>query len=284
MVLSLIAHWTKKFKYNIQNIKLTTTGGRINGIQSFIGRQSAVTKIAMICLGALTMLFLVSSAMKTGVMVREVFAVLIYTSVYGMVIRLGNHSFLSQLGGPIIGGILILFWLNSPNWIINNIIAIVLMLNALMFFPRISIKTLILFSLALFCYDMIAVYFMDIMVETATIALENNIPLLITIPKSLSLSEEGRIFALGLGDIVLPGILIKEEICRAKESALPRVMGLPLMPTVLFVGYVIGLFLAFLARLITQSPQPALVFIVPVMLILLFLAYYKTGTLKAIYT
>jgi len=253
----------------------------MNELQSFIGRQNAVMKIVMICIGFLTMLFLVSSAMKTKVMVREVFACLIYVSVYGIAVHWGKRSFLSHLGGATIGGILILFWLNNPNWLINNFIAAILMLNALIFFPRISIKTLILFSLALFCYDMIAVYFMDIMVKTATMALANDIPLLITIPKSLSLSEEGRIFALGLGDIVFPGILIKEEICRAKESALPRIMGLPLMPTVLLIGYVIGLFLAGLTRFITQSPQPALVFIVPAMLILLFSAYYKTGTLKA---
>ncbi len=104
--------------------------------------------------------------------------------------------------------------------------------------------------------------------------------MLIMVPRTLSLTETSYIFALGLGDIMLPALLIKEEIYRAKEYDFPKIVSIPLMPLVLIVGYIIGIASVMVVGFMMKSSQPALVFIIPSMLICLGMTYFVVGRQK----
>ena len=148
------------------------------------------------------------------------------------------------------------------------------MLHVFICAPVITLRTVITTCVTLFFLDMVAVYFLDVMKNVAHIAINNNLPIIIKVPKSV-----GVLSIIGLGDIIIPGYLIKTEFYRSKRYQMPKIYNLPLMPLMLFLGYVFGFCAAVFAVKIFNHVQPALLFIIPSMLFFLFIAYHKTGFL-----
>jgi minor histocompatibility antigen H13 len=197
-------------------------------------------------------------------------------SIFGSVSLLKYGKVFNFVVGGVVATIIAYVWLTNPNWLIVDFIALCIITNTLIAFPRISLKTLIVVCFALIIYDVLGVYVFGVMQDFAYKAYLINMPLLIVIPKTLSLQETQRLFMLGLGDIIIPGLLIREEILRAKENIVTAHIwnNIPLMPVVLSVGYVFGFAAVQGVLYYTHKPQPALVFLLPSMLILLGCAYY----------
>ncbi|KAG9405760.1 Signal peptide peptidase-like 2A [Aphanomyces cochlioides] len=128
--------------------------------------------------------------------------------------------------------------------------------------------------------------------DTAAKCIKEAIPILIRLPKITNwLGGEAM---LGLGDIVLPGLLL--VFCARYDYATRgNVLGAPIRATAaaypgklgLFVymciGYAVGLFLANLGVILMQSGQPALLYLVPCTLGVLSIMTWRAGLIKKLW-
>lgn len=178
---------------------------------------------------------------------------------------------------------IVFVWLLYPCWLTTNMLAISIVLYLLLYFPNIPLKTIIIAGLVLIVYDVAAVFILGIMQKLAGAALNYNLPLLIIIPKSLAIKSD-TLLVMGLGDIIYPGLLIRSEIYRAKTLNMPQIFSLPLFPLALTVGYICGIAVGVFSLFYFQIAQPALLYIIPLMLIALLIAYFLSGILKIKFT
>ena len=166
------------------------------------------------------------------------------------------------------------------NLFINNIIAAILLCYILLRIPRIPMKLTITICVSLVIFDIIAVYFTDTMLKVAISAINNNAPMVINIPSGIKQISTGiKQLSIGLGDIFFPLLLIREEFYLSRIHNFPKIKKIPIFPMLLIFGHIIGINLAMFSRFYFQSSQPALIYIIPVMLIVLCinrLFLYKT--------
>ncbi len=194
--------------------------------------------------------------------------------------KLGDEPVLIWITSVIMAATFPVLWLGFNNVLTSNILGILFLVSAFLVLPKMSLKIAIMIGVGMVIYDWIAVFETDLMMNVASVAVREYIPLLLYIPDPANVW--GRpIFALGLGDIVIPGLIIKAEMERAKEYDLPRVWNIPLFTTVSIVGYFIGLGIATIAVFTFKAAQPALIYIIPTMLTMLLLAYAVTGQFKS---
>ncbi|MDO8516131.1 MAG: hypothetical protein Q7S28_02695 [bacterium] len=156
------------------------------------------------------------------------------------------------------------WWVLSPNWLSLNIAATIIMLYVLVLARFMNIYTAILILSALAVYDVINVFGTGLMLKAAMPSI-GVAPLLVVVPASLSLSAQ-RVSALGLGDIVIPGLAI---LAAFRESKIKKN---PLFSILAISFYLLALATAFVAVRLTKSPQPALLYISPAVIAALLLA------------
>jgi signal peptide peptidase-like protein 2B len=175
-------------------------------------------------------------------------------------------------------GLVVAGWLLTYHWVFVDLLAVALAVQAIatLRLPNLMVSTLLL--CVFFVYDVFWVFISplifgkSVMVEVAIGVTSGSIPLpmLILVPKFLS-SGNGL---LGLGDIVLPGIvlayLFRCDFTKATQIAPNRRLRLTEVLAVdygYFVpclcGYAIGLVVTFAALAIMQLGQPALLYLVP---------------------
>jgi len=173
---------------------------------------------------------------------------------------------------------LIVFWLFTGNWILNNVIAISLSIVSICFIRVPGLKVALMVMGSLFIYDIFWVFYSsklfgeNVMVKVATTAANNPAA---TIASTLRISTQyivptlqlpmkiifgGSI--LGLGDIVIPGLLISFT-CRFdkfKGNSLYSAYGY-FLPSI--ICYSCGLIIAMIFAFVYQTAQPALLYLVP---------------------
>ncbi|CAH0492556.1 unnamed protein product [Peronospora farinosa] len=101
-------------------------------------------------------------------------------------------------------------------------------------------------------------------------------PMLLVLPRILEWT--GGVSMLGLGDIILPGMLLSFTLRFDYAQGLTNYFRL------MAVGYAAGLGLANLAVIITEMGQPALMYLVPTTLGLLIVASKRNGDFRAMWT
>ncbi|KAG6472831.1 signal peptide peptidase-like 1 [Zingiber officinale] len=198
---------------------------------------------------------------------------------------------------------LVATWLVTGHWILNNILGICICIAFVSHVRLPNIKICALLLVCLFLYDIFWVFFSErffganVMVSVATqkasnpihkVATSLSLPGLQLITKKLELpvklvfprnlmgrqvitsSGGGEYMMLGLGDMAIPGMLLALVLCFDHRKS--RDISIP--PKALsskeskyfwwaFSGYAIGLVTALSAGILTQSPQPALLYLVP---------------------
>jgi len=176
----------------------------------------------------------------------------------------------------LLAAILVVFWYITRHWILNNLIGvgIVCLLFKLVKLP--SLKTAFILLGACFCYDIFWVFISklifgeSVMVATASawdIPIKLEWPYFIETPmKSCSV--------LGLGDIILPGffVTLNYRFGYYKRTILYYYSSL--------LAYVLAIFSCGLVLFFTGTGQPALLYIVPMMLFVTTYISYKRGELK----
>eukprot|EP00041_Stephanoeca_diplocostata_P012949 m.220375 g.220375 ORF g.220375 m.220375 type:complete len:409 (-) comp19159_c0_seq1:182-1408(-) len=174
-----------------------------------------------------------------------------------------------------VGGV----YLYSKNWVANNLFGISFCVNGIEMFSLGSFQTGCILLSGLFIYDVFWVFGTDVMV---TVAKSFDAPIKVLFPKDFMING---IFAkefamLGLGDIVLPGVVIALLLRFDKKE---KHRGSPYFHAT-YIAYILGLMTTIIVMQAFKAAQPALLYLVPACLttpILLSLARGEFGKLMA---
>ena len=184
------------------------------------------------------------------------------------------------------------YYYASDNWVICNLVGALLSIWVISQLNFKNLRTAVLILSVLFFYDIFFVFGTDIMVTVST---NLEIPAKLVLPSGVSKEyPTGFTYSLiGLGDIVLPGLFA--TLCHRFDTwkwhadhrdtefhllnTLPKyILGSPYFVTSL-VSYVAALLLCTAILVIFKAPQPALLYIVPFMLVSVLLVAWSRGEL-----
>ncbi|XP_058084157.1 signal peptide peptidase-like 1 [Magnolia sinica] len=193
-------------------------------------------------------------------------------------------------------------WLISGHWVLNNLLGISICIAFVSHVRLPNIKICSLLLVCLFVYDIFWVFFSErffganVMVSVATQQASNpvhtvanslSLPGLQLITKKLELpvklvfprnlmggmvpgSNAVEFMMLGLGDMAIPGMLLALVLCfdhrKTRDSGSPVDTSSSKGHKYMWYavsGYAIGLVTALAAGILTHSPQPALLYLVP---------------------
>eukprot|EP00741_Cyanophora_paradoxa_P022902 tig00021525_g22122.t1 len=201
----------------------------------------------------------------------------------------------------------ILLWLFSGHYILNNLIGCALCIGCCSFLrlPNIKVATILLG--ALFFYDVFWVFYSkplfgeNVMVKVATQPTQNpaqklaevlkvpkalqpvaelQLPVKLIVPRDLIWADpEKGALMLGLGDIAIPGLLISYALRFESRLRGALAAGKPGTPyfRVSVGGYAVGVACAFVASFVYGVAQPALLYLVPSTLSPVLLLAWKQG-------
>ncbi|KAI3974915.1 hypothetical protein MKX01_005026 [Papaver californicum] len=196
----------------------------------------------------------------------------------------------------------VISWLVTGHWVLNNLLGISICMAFVSHVRLPNIKICALLLVCLFVYDIFWVFFSErffganVMVSVATRQASNpvhtvanslslpglqlitkklELPVKIVFPRNLmsgagSGSDSADFMMLGLGDMAIPGMLLALVLCfdhrRTRDSVTPMDLSSPKGQKYIWYavsGYAIGLVTALVAGILSQSPQPALLYLVP---------------------
>jgi signal peptide peptidase-like protein 3 len=202
----------------------------------------------------------------------------------------------------LVSSALVISWLVSGHWILNNLLGISICIAFVSHVRLPNIKICSLLLVCLFVYDIFWVFFSErffganVMVSVATQQASNpvhtvantlNLPGLQSITKKLELpvklvfprnllggmvpgNTAVEFMMLGLGDMAIPGMLLALVLCfdHRKSRDIGNVTDVPFVKGRKYIwyalsGYAAGLIAALAAGVLTRSPQPALLYLVP---------------------
>lgn len=152
---------------------------------------------------------------------------------------------------------LTVLWLIFPNWVTLNLAALCIVLDMLVRFRNAKFLNLAILGAGIVLYDVVAVFVTKHMVLLANLVIEGNLPILIRVPDGLSFNA-GLVFAVGLGDVVLPGFVVMlamREARRLNQTSLGHwTIG----------GYVVSFVVMGLLMWLFKIPgMPATLFLIP---------------------
>jgi minor histocompatibility antigen H13 len=166
-------------------------------------------------------------------------------------------------------------YLYTKHWILNNIMAISICITAISALNISNFKTSSILLIGLFIYDIFWVFGTDVMVSVAT-GIDG--PIKILFPQTIFGSHDKKSL-LGLGDIVIPGFFIAQTLV---FSSLYVKRGTFYFRVAMW-AYFLSLVNTMGVMLIFQHAQPALLYIVPWLLMSTLLAAAVKGDLKELF-
>jgi len=209
----------------------------------------------------------------------------------------------------LVSTIIVSVWIFTGHWILMDAIGCALCVTMLSYIRLPNLKVATLLLVGLLVYDVFWVFLSEyifndnVMLRVATrpaynpmnyVAKKLNIHEKVPVPKNLSLPGKlmfpssrypNRFGMLGLGDIVLPGLLIS-FILRFEKSNTKLKSSQGAMTgyyNISVITYFIGLLIATTMSEMFQAAQPALLYLVPCILIPLIIQAYRKGDLSAMW-
>jgi presenilin-like A22 family membrane protease len=162
--------------------------------------------------------------------------------------------------------ILIVMLIKYPEWYVLNLCGIIVGVGAIgLFGISLNIFLVIILLIGLSVYDAISVYKTKHMIDLADAVMDLKLPVMMVVPKNRKYSllderkglkekiegeEEREAFFLGLGDIVMPGILVVSTYQNAASNGL-------LMAISVIIGTLIG-FAVLMSVVMKGKPQAGL--------------------------
>jgi minor histocompatibility antigen H13 len=182
------------------------------------------------------------------------------------------------------------FYLKTKHWLMNNVIGICFCIKGIEKFSLGTYKIAAILLVGLFFYDIFWVFGTEVMV---TVAKSLDGPIKILFPRTLTpdpVTNKIELSLLGLGDIVIPGfflaLLLRFDAHRANVPYFPVNIHYsfpkPYFHTAL-VGYIIGMATTMYVMIAFQAAQPALLYLVPGVLISSLMAAVVRGELGALF-
>lgn len=169
------------------------------------------------------------------------------------------------------------YW-TSRHWLASNVLGISFSVQGIEHLSLGSTSIGVLLLCGLFFYDVFWVFFTPVMVAVAR---SFDAPIKLLFPRAGELDASGnpRFSMLGLGDIVIPGVFVALVLrYDAVHSGRPRFF------LSAAVGYVVGLTATILAMNVFEAAQPALLYLVPSILIATFGTALAAGEARALFT
>jgi minor histocompatibility antigen H13 len=178
------------------------------------------------------------------------------------------------------------YW-QTKHWLANNVLGIAFSLQGVEHLSLGTVQNGVILLCGLFFYDIFWVFCTPVMVSVAK---SFDAPIKLLFPKVMTeLTDSKAEFSmLGLGDIVIPGIMVaivlRYDIQRhmtglvggkVKNASSP--CGTPRFFYSCFAGYVLGIAATIVVMNVFQAAQPALLYIVPSVLFTTFLHAWLAG-------
>lgn len=166
-----------------------------------------------------------------------------------------------------LAGVINLLYLITDHWTMNNVLGIAFTIAGIMLLKVANYKIIMALLWALFFYDIFWVFGSDVMVTVAT---KFDVPIKLKFP-----TPEGKFSILGLGDMVIPGIIVALSlkfdvdsfIAAAQQAAGQTRQAFDRLRTPIFygafIGYIVGIVATIVSMYVFNHPQPALLFLVP---------------------
>ena len=163
------------------------------------------------------------------------------------------------------------YW-QKKHWMANNVLGMAFSLQGVEHLSLGTVQNGVILLCGLFFYDVFWVFCTPVMVSVAK---NFDAPIKLLFPKSL---EQTEFSMLGLGDIVIPGImvaiLLRYDLANNNGKVKYFTSG--------FVGYVIGIASTIVVMNVFKAAQPALLYIVPSVLLATFGHAWKEGELDKV--
>jgi len=166
-------------------------------------------------------------------------------------------------------------YLYNQHWLANNIIGLCFAIQGVEMLSLPNYKTGCMLLGGLFFYDVFWVFGTDVMV---TVAKKFDAPIKLIFPANI-FDPASKSSMLGLGDIVIPGILVALML-RLDDHRSPG-SNKYFMTT--FVAYILGLAGTIVVMHVFKHAQPALLYLVPACLGAPFLVALVTGEMKLLF-
>ena len=158
------------------------------------------------------------------------------------------------------------YW-QEKHWMANNVLGMAFSLQGVEHLSLGTVQNGVILLCGLFFYDVFWVFCTPVMVSVAK---NFDAPIKLLFPKSL---EQTEFSMLGLGDIVIPGIMVAIIL----RYDLANNNGKIKYFTSCFVGYVVGIASTIVVMNVFKAAQPALLYIVPSVLLATFGHAWKEG-------
>jgi presenilin-like A22 family membrane protease len=176
------------------------------------------------------------------------------------------YASLSLVLSIIAAAILVLALIKYPEWYIINLCGIIVGVGAIgLFGISLSIFLVIVLLIGLSIYDAISVYKTKHMIDLADAVMDLKLPVMLVVPKKRNYSllkqtkglkekieekEEREAFFMGLGDIVMPGILVASSFYNIPDNGF-------LIALAVMIGTLVG-FAVLMSVVIKGKPQAGL--------------------------
>jgi minor histocompatibility antigen H13 len=168
------------------------------------------------------------------------------------------------------------YW-QTKHWLANNILGIAFSLQGVEHLSLGTVQNGVILLCGLFFYDVFWVFCTPVMVSVAK---SFDAPIKLLFPKELAAAEFSM---LGLGDIVIPGIMVAIILRYDVQKHLVTSTGKPRLFYSCFLGYVIGVVATIVVMNVFKAAQPALLYIVPSVLATTFLHASMNGEAKTLF-
>ncbi|EDO32795.1 predicted protein [Nematostella vectensis] len=212
----------------------------------------------------------------------------------------------AELMSLVLSAMLVLVWILTGHWVLMDALAMGLCVSMIAYIRLPSLKVSTLLLTGLLIYDVFWVFFSayifktNVMVRVATQQANNPVAYVaskfrmnsfnsspqISLPGKLVFpsQERGRFSMLGLGDIVMPGLLLcfvmrYDKYKRQQAPPTDTESRITYFHCSL-VGYIVGLVTATVASEVYKAAQPALLYLVPFTLLPILLMAYLKGDLR----
>ncbi|RNF02506.1 signal peptide protein peptidase, partial [Trypanosoma conorhini] len=163
----------------------------------------------------------------------------------------------------------------TNSWVANNLLAIAIGVRAIGSVHLGSFQSAFVMLLGLFFYDIFWVFGSDVML---TVAGGINGPIKLVFPRTI-FADHKAVSLLGLGDLIVPGFFIAQTLIFSLEYVKRGTFYF----NVALVAYTMSLVNTMAVMLIFEHGQPALLFIVPWLLITFLASAALKGDLKAVF-
>lgn len=173
------------------------------------------------------------------------------------------HSLIAYTAALIVN----ILYIVTDHWTLNNILGMAFTIAGITLLKVANFKIIFVLLWILFIYDIFWVFGSDVMVTVAT---KFDVPIKLKFPNG-----DGKFSILGLGDMVIPGIILALSLkfdvdlfCqKIKDSPASMKLKIEQIETPVYfgalIGYSVGILMTIISMYAMNHAQPALLFLVP---------------------